>query len=87
MKQAIYAVYDRKAQSLVGGLFMYRHPAAAIRYFTDGLQQKDTVLSMHPEDFVLYRLGHLNEDGLSIEPDQELVLSGESWLASQEASE
>ena len=92
----IYGVHDIKSQSLVGGLVMFRHDAAAIRYFIDGLNHQGSLTNLHPEDFALYHLGHL------IDPDEDqpndplpyidpctpqLILSGAQWVASQPSPE
>lgn len=101
MAKQIYAVYDRVAQDIVGGLFVFTHDAPAIRIFVDGLNDSSTMLSKHPEDYALVCVGDLLDVGeetgyggqvrdypcTDAFHGSRLVLSGQAWKASQDAQE
>lgn len=76
---SIYAVYDTVTQDLAGGLFLYKHPAAAIRSFRDGLTDKQSALSRHPADFELHCLGHLDENS-NIHGDHSVIITGATLM-------
>lgn len=61
MNGALYAVYDLVAQAIVGTIFIQRHPAAAIRTFADVINDPQTSIAAHPEDYELRCLGYLND--------------------------
>lgn len=86
MTTGIYAVKDIVAKMIIGGLSLHKHEAAAIRWFTDGLLDGQTVLAKHPADFILIALGFLDdEEGKIYAHDQEVeILSGKAWAALQE---
>jgi len=62
----LYSVYDEKAQHF-GYMFFRKTHAEAIRYFSDGARDKQTILGQHPEDFVLYHLGTVDEQNGFVE--------------------
>lgn len=89
MRTGIYAVLDLVAQIIIGnapgGLMLHKHPAAAVRMFTDALSDPQMIFNKHPEDFNLVLLGHLNDDNtLDALPELEVVLAGKQWKLSQE---
>jgi len=63
----IYSVYDRKAQYYLP-LFTMRGNADAIRQFTEIVTQSDTNVSKYPADYDLVRLGQIDLETGSIEP-------------------
>nr|QXN72830.1 MAG: hypothetical protein [Microvirus sp.] len=79
---SLYAVRDTVAQLLVGGIQLHRHEAAAIRTFGDIATMKGSVVQMHPTDFELVRLGHLDDDNQLV-PDFAVIMTGAAWLATQ----
>jgi len=91
MFRNIYAVYDLKSESIVGGLIMERLDAPAIRAFHDALDPKsNTVLAQHPADFTLICLGSLEDSG-QIYPTNidgpNTVATGAQWAAANYLSE
>lgn len=60
--KTLYIVYDDKAQAHLGGIITYAADAAAIRFFTDAVKDKQTIVGQHPEDFTLLAIGALTDD-------------------------
>lgn len=89
MRTGIFAVLDTVKQSIIGndpgGLMLHKHPASAIRMFTDALSDPQTILHKHPDDFDLVHLGYLEEDNtITVQPGPDnIVLSGKQWRISQ----
>lgn len=96
MRTGIYAIYDKVAHGIVGGLHLHKHQAAAERFYNDVMGTRDTVVGQHPEDYDLIRVGTLMEsDGFlpelevvlksgnanDIECQTAVVLSGVQWVA------
>lgn len=80
VEKEIYAVYDKVAQEIVGGLMAFTHDAPVIRIFVDGLADPSTSLNKHPEDFELVSLGTLT--GLDVSGylgGYRVVLTGTAW--------
>lgn len=85
-RQGIYAIVDKVAKDILGGLHLHRHPTTAIRFFSDIARQPNTIIASHPEDFALVLVGWLDVDGegdLSVVEDVQVVLEGASWAAAQ----
>jgi len=61
MKLIIIAVKDRAAD-LYGKPFYVRTRAEAIRSFTDEVNNKQSQINQHPEDYDLYEIGTFDED-------------------------
>lgn len=81
--EKIYAIYDTLAKAILGQLQLFRHDAAAIRFFNDVASQQNTIVGQHPNDFELISLGTLGE-GEFIFAQREVVITGAQWLAMQE---
>lgn len=81
--EKIYAIYDLTARAIVGQLAMFRHDAAAMRFFSDVASQRETIVGMHPQEFELIALGMIDENQ-NVIPNREKILTGEQWLAMQE---
>lgn len=65
--QALYAIFDLKALQVLSGLLqIIPSDAAAERWFRDLIQSPGTLISTHPEDFVLVRVGMIDQESLSI---------------------
>lgn len=84
----LYALYDLKVGAVVGGLHLFRHHAAAIRFFGDLAADGRSTLSLHVDDFHLVCLGEFDDELPLITPmvHPELVLTGAQWAASQSSS-
>lgn len=63
MKQKMFSVYDDKAKSYITPFFV-PEKGQAVRMFTDTVNDPQTVMHKHPEDFVLFFVGVFDtEDG------------------------
>lgn len=82
--KGIYAIYDKVADDL-GPLTTHRHVASAIRMFSDVATNQQTMVGQHPHDYELRCLGYINSDH-QIEPANDVVLTGENWVAAQQFS-
>lgn len=80
----VYAILDKVADALTGGLQLHKHEAAAVRVFVDIANDPQTTIAHHPEDFELVCLGQLNEDHTLTAMARPLViLTGAAWKAAQ----
>lgn len=59
--QELFAVYDSKAESF-GQPFFAVNAAVATRMFQAAVQDPETPVGRHPEDFSLFRIGIWNAD-------------------------
>jgi len=82
---SLYQIRDNVAQTVVGPIITVHHAAAAVRHFTDLLQDKNTTLAAHPDDFDLVYLGLQDEESGTIDPlpKPEPALTGKAWRAMQ----
>lgn len=74
MKQNVYAVLDTKV-GCFGGLFLDMTDDAALRNFSDGVNDPNPQnrWHRHPEDFALYRLGEFHQDSGELVPVSKLT--------------
>lgn len=80
----IYAIYDNKAEEFAGNfnkLHVFRHVAAAIRFFSD-MASDQKGIGLHVEDFDLYQLGFITLDN-TILPEKNLIITGKALLVAQ----
>lgn len=86
--KGIYAIYDTKAQDLLGPPTLFAHAAPAVRWFGDVATLPDSQVGKHIHDFELVRLGYydldLDADKPFIAPDFEVILTGTAWAAAQQ---
>jgi len=56
----VFAVYDKKAKAY---RFPHFHSQAgqAVRSFEDGVNEPNTEIAKHPEDFTLYQIGEFDD--------------------------
>nr|QJB20412.1 MAG: nonstructural protein [Microvirus sp.] len=73
MLEYIYSVYDRKAQYYLP-IFTRRSDADAQRQFAEIVATSDTPISKYPADFDLVRLGTIDLETGSIEPEHPMGL-------------
>lgn len=78
----IYALLDLAAGHIVGVLQIFRHEAAAVRFFSDLANMEQSMVRQHPEDFNLIRLGFLTLDN-TLAPEYSVVITGRAWAAAQ----
>lgn len=83
----IYAIYDTIARVIIGGLVVFPHVAAAIRYFKDVASIEGSVVNKNVEDYHLIQLGTLTDDQRIVALDApELVLSGKAYRATNDTT-
>lgn len=82
-KTGIYAIVDKVADNIIGGLQLHRHDAPAVRVFLDAARTTGTLVNQHTGDFMLVRLGYLNLQN-QIEEDYAIILEGETLATTQE---
>lgn len=61
MKTSIFSVFDSKLAVYNTPFFMQREQAA-IRSFTDAVNDPQTTLNKHPEDYTLFHIGDFDDD-------------------------
>lgn len=76
----IYAIYDRVADSIIGGLQTHKHDAAAVRAFTDVARDSQTMIHRHPADYDLVKLGYVTHQ-CTLDPEYSLLLNGSTLAA------
>lgn len=59
--KSVYVVVDTLSEMIVGGVLPFASDAAAIRFFNDILNDKNTVVAKHPGDHILVCSGKLDE--------------------------
>ncbi len=57
----MYSIYDTKAEAYMKPFFWRSH-GEALRFFYDEAARDDSILSSHPEDFVLFYVGEFDEN-------------------------
>lgn len=78
----IYMVKDELAGEFSGPMLVLPSDAVAIRTFGDIASAQGNQVNAHPEDFAIYELGMLGEDGIaSLKP--RVVIDGKTWKAAQ----
>lgn len=85
-QRGLYAIIDALTSEIVGGalgIIIHKHEAAAIRGFGDAAAQQGSIISTHPRDHALVRLGYLQDGTNELLPDYQVVITGEQWLAAQ----
>lgn len=56
MKLLVFSIFDEKG-GIFSNPFYMAHKGQAARAFSDVIQDKNTTISKHPEDYKLYTLG------------------------------
>lgn len=82
----IYALLDTVARDILGGLHIFRHDAAAVRWFCDLAANEKTAIAAHPTDYELVYIGEVrldDETGIPalIPAEPRTVLTGSQWQA------
>lgn len=86
MTQAIFAIRDSLASTIVGGVYLFPHPAAAVRFFGDVASDAQTSVARHISDHELIQLGTLDlttGEIIPISGGVQVVITGASWKAAQ----
>lgn len=80
----IYAIRDSKMEAF-NRPFVLPADGAAIRAFQDEINNKDSELSKHPEDYDLYCVGLWDEEtGIISEGKTDRIATGESLIYRKE---
>lgn len=72
-------IYDKKAEEMIGGVFLARTKGEAIRMFSDGVNQageQRSVVQLHPEDFQLVQVGLLDRNVCAVEGLYSVLIEG-----------
>lgn len=84
----IYAIRDRVADELVGMrmycLMVFRTDEEAARYFADAINDTTSILNKHPADYELIELGQLDDQYISGDHSNRVVITGDTLLALQQ---
>ncbi|AXL14461.1 nonstructural protein [Microviridae sp.] len=87
----LYVFFDKLAGCVVGhGVHLFKHDAAAIRFFGDVASDPKTSIAKHVKDYQLLFVGAMDEQGSIELPESglpQLILDGEKWLLSQPSAE
>lgn len=55
-----FSVFDSKSE-VYGAPYFNQHPGVAVRVFTDLVNDPNTVIAKHPEDFTLFEVGSFDD--------------------------
>lgn len=85
MTSNIYAIRDTKAETILGGLHIFKHQAVAIRFFGDLAADPQTNVCRHIADHELVVLGSFDEDSTLIVGfvAPHVIITGTAWKAAQ----
>lgn len=61
MKTKVFALFDLKA-AVYGTPFFMQNDAMAIRSFSDLVNDNQTMVNRHPEDFILHGVGQFDDE-------------------------
>lgn len=76
---SIYIIIDLLANQ-IAHIFTSANDAAAIRLFQDAMQQPQTIMSVHPEDFCLRHIGVIDALNLVDPADNRVVMFGKTLV-------
>jgi len=85
IKKNLYAIVDRVAEDIIGGVHLYAHDAPAVRMFSDLHAADGTSIKKHPTDFDLVCLGTMDEKG-GITAEFRVVLTGAACAAARDTN-
>ena len=74
MKMNFYAIYD-KAVGAYMRPFVLQSDGQAVRGFTDEVNNPETPLHAHPEDYALFRIGIFDDSSAVITPEEPTCLA------------
>lgn len=82
----LYAIQDTASQMIIGGVHVFAHDAAAIRFFGDLVADSQTMMGRHPNDHNLLVLASLDEENGELLTDgcPSVVVTGAALKASQQ---
>jgi len=78
----LYAVMDRVARDIFGGVIRCANDEVARRAFHDLLTQKDSPIAGHRGDYDLIQIGTIDNDGYMVPNELEAITiaRGQDWL-------
>lgn len=81
--RSLYAIRDKKAETLLGNVVMMHNDVVATRMFKEAAASKDTPINKYPEDFELLRIAEIDEDSGAVKgyDTPSAVYDGSVWLA------
>lgn len=79
MLKQLYVVYDKVADTIIGGIVQENNDAPAMRAFSDALGTPDSILAKHPEDYALLHIGEIRPSGEIIPCDPQTIITGKLW--------
>lgn len=77
----VYSIFDVKGKCF-GQPFFMAHNGIALRSFSDLIQDKNTTICKHPEDFKLYLIGEYddNSGALCSKPQPEFMANATDFI-------
>lgn len=79
MKLLAFSIFDEKALTY-GQPFFTNAVGVASRNLQEAVQNRETMISRHPEDFALYHLGYFDNETGHMDPSKpELVVRASSF--------
>lgn len=82
MDRIIVGVIDNRAKDLIPQtvLWLHRHPATAIRMYTDLASDPKSPIHLHVEDYDLVQLGTIDDD-FNLKAGYERLITGKHYAA------
>lgn len=82
----LYAIIDTASTLIIGGVHVFAHDAAAIRFFGDLVGDPQTMMGRHPNDHNLLALASVDEETGELLTDgcPSVVVTGAALKASQQ---
>lgn len=84
MRRGLYVIYDTTAQDIIGLVQLHKHDTVATRMFQDIYNMEGSSLAKHPDDYELVCIGTLSDDGLTIDPEQRVVITAKTLQTLQQ---
>lgn len=78
--KGLYVIQDTVANDTAPAITMHRAEAAAVREFSELLTQHP-MMSKHPQDFQLVRVGFMEDESLKIVPNHHVIVTGAALAA------
>ena len=86
MKKDLYSVLDLKAKTYLDPV-CYIHAGVAVREFEDTVNNPQTIMHKHPEDFSLFKIGTYDDHTAQVRHcDPELIVSALSVRSQADAN-
>lgn len=78
----LYSIKDEKIG--FGDVFVQPNDAAAVRNFSEAVNQKDTPFNKYPNDFVLFKVGSMSEDNGEIKAEKKELIKAKDCVIEQQ---